>query len=144
MFFGGKMKAMSPKLVTDDGRHVVIRPLAYCREKRSRRLGRGAPSSRSFPATCAAASPTCSARRSSRCLREWEKRFPGRVETLFRSLANVVPSHLMDTQLHDFRNLLVANGTPDPGRRHAFDPEEFRSSSHESSWAELSFAMIRG
>jgi tRNA 2-thiocytidine biosynthesis protein TtcA len=56
-------------------------------------------------------------------LQDWEKRFPGRVETLFRSLAHVVPSHLLDTQLHDFRGL-VASGRPDPEGDRAFDPDD--------------------
>jgi tRNA 2-thiocytidine biosynthesis protein TtcA len=59
-------------------------------------------------------------------LRDWEKRFPGRIETLFRSLANVVPSHLMDAQLHDFRNL-KATGVSDPAGDTAFDTEEFHT-----------------
>ena len=67
MFFGGRLKGMPPKLVSDDGRHVVIRPLAYVAESDLERWAAGRGASRSFRATCAAARSTCSARRSSRC-----------------------------------------------------------------------------
>jgi tRNA 2-thiocytidine biosynthesis protein TtcA len=123
MFFGGKMKAMSPKLVTDDGRHVVIRPLAYVRESD---LAAWADA-RQFPiipCNLCGSQPNLQRTQVKQMLRDWEKRFPGRIETLFRSLANVVPSHLMDVHLHDFQNLR-ATGTPDPDGDTAFDAEEF-------------------
>jgi tRNA 2-thiocytidine biosynthesis protein TtcA len=123
MFFGGKMKAMSPKLVTDDGRHVVIRPLAYVRESD---LAAWAET-RQFPiipCNLCGSQPNLQRTQVKQMLRDWERRFPGRIETLFRSLANVVPSHLMDVHLHDFQNLR-ATGTPDPDGDTAFDAEEF-------------------
>jgi tRNA 2-thiocytidine biosynthesis protein TtcA len=123
MFFGGKMKAMSPKLVTDDGRHVVIRPLAYVRESD---LAAWAET-RQFPVipcNLCGSQPNLQRTQVKQMLRDWEKRFPGRIETLFRSLANVVPSHLMDVHLHDFQNLR-ATGTPDPDGDTAFDAEEY-------------------
>jgi tRNA 2-thiocytidine biosynthesis protein TtcA len=123
MFFGGKMKAMSPKLVTDDGRHVVIRPLAYCREADLAAWAqvRGFPI---IPCNLCGSQPNLQRTQVKQMLREWQKRYPGRVETLFRSLANIVPSHLMDTRLHDFRKL-KATGSPDPDGDHAFDPDEY-------------------
>jgi tRNA 2-thiocytidine biosynthesis protein TtcA len=123
MFFGGKMKAMSPKLVTDDGRHVVIRPLAYVRERDLEAWAgvRGFPI---IPCNLCGSQPNLQRTQVKQMLRDWEKRFPGRIETLFRSLAHVVPSHLMDRQLHDFAHL-VATGQPDPGGDTAFDAEEF-------------------
>jgi len=123
MFFGGKMKAMSPKLVTDDGRHVVIRPLAYVREQDLEAWAKV----REFPiipCNLCGSQPNLQRTQVKQMLRDWEKRFPGRIETLFRSLAHVVPSHLMDGQLHDFRNL-KATGVPDPDGDTAFDAEEF-------------------
>ena len=123
MFFGGKMKAMSPKLVTDDGRHVVIRPLAYVRERDLEAWAEV----RKFPiipCNLCGSQPNLQRTQVKQMLRDWEKRFPGRIETLFRSLAHVVPSHLMDRQLHDFAHL-VATGQPDPGGDTAFDAEEF-------------------
>lgn len=122
MFFGGKMKAMSPKLVTDDGRHVVIRPLAYCRE---RDLAAWAEV-RHFPiipCNLCGSQPNLQRAQVKQMLQDWEKRFPGRIETLFRSLAHVVPSHLMDSRLHDFPGL-CATGQPDPEGDRAFDPED--------------------
>jgi tRNA 2-thiocytidine biosynthesis protein TtcA len=123
MFFGGKMKAMSPKLVTDDGRHVVIRPMAYVRERDLKAWAKV----RKFPVipcNLCGSQPNLQRAQVKQMLLDWEKRFPGRVETLFRSMANVVPSHLMDAQLHDFRNLR-ATGVPDPQGDIAFDTEEF-------------------
>ncbi|MBI4996348.1 MAG: tRNA 2-thiocytidine(32) synthetase TtcA [Rhodocyclales bacterium] len=123
MFFGGRMKAMSPKLVTDDGRHVVIRPLAYVREQDLEAWAKV----REFPiipCNLCGSQPNLQRTQVKQMLRDWEKRFPGRIETLFRSLANIVPSHLMDSHLHDFRNL-KASGTPDADGDTAFDEEEF-------------------
>ena len=123
MFFGGKMKAMSPKLVTDDGRHVVIRPLAYVRERDLEAWAEV----RKFPiipCNLCGSQPYLQRTQVKQMLRDWEKRFPGRIETLFRSLANVVPSHLMDRQLHDFVHL-AATGQPDPDGDTAFDAEAF-------------------
>jgi tRNA 2-thiocytidine biosynthesis protein TtcA len=126
MFFGGRMKAMSPKLVTDDGRHVVIRPLAYVRERDLEAWARV----RDFPiipCNLCGSQPNLQRTQVKQMLREWDKRFPGRIETLFRSLANIVPSHLMDRHLHDFVHL-KATGLPDPEGDTAFDVEEFPAS----------------
>jgi tRNA 2-thiocytidine biosynthesis protein TtcA len=131
MFFGGKMKAMAPKLVTDDGRHVVIRPLAYVRE---RDLAAWAKV-REFPiipCNLCGSQPNLQRTQVKQMLRDWERRFPGRIETLFRSLANVVPSHLMDARLHDFRSL-KATGRPEADGDMAFDMQEFTEAS-VASW----------
>ena len=77
MFFGGRLKGMPPKLVSDDGRHVVIRPLAYVAEADLERWAAHRASSRSSRARCAAARTTCSACRSSQMLRDWERAVPG-------------------------------------------------------------------
>jgi len=114
---------MSPKLVTDDGRHVVIRPLAYVRERDLEAWAEV----RKFPiipCNLCGSQPNLQRTQVKQMLRDWEKRFPGRIETLFRSLANVVPSHLMDRQLHDFVHL-AATGQPDPDGDTAFDAEAF-------------------
>jgi tRNA 2-thiocytidine biosynthesis protein TtcA len=125
MFFGGKMKAMSPKLVSDDGRHVVIRPLAYCRESD---LARWAEVRRFpiIPCNLCGSQPNLQRAQVKHMLNQWQKQFPGRIETLFRSLANVVPSHLMDKRLFDF-DQVRADGRPDPEADHAFDPETYPS-----------------
>ncbi|CAB1370935.1 tRNA 2-thiocytidine(32) synthetase TtcA [Denitratisoma oestradiolicum] len=127
MFFGGKLKSMPPKLVSDDGRHMVIRPLAYCREKDLEKWAEV----RQFPiipCNLCGSQPNLQRQQVKQMLLDWEKRFPGRIETMFRSLAHVVPSHLMDRELFDFPNLKVS-GVPDPDGDHAFDPETFSDNS---------------
>jgi tRNA 2-thiocytidine biosynthesis protein TtcA len=122
LFFAAKLKAMPPKLVSDDGRHIVIRPLAYCREKDLVEWARV----REFPiipCNLCGSQPNLQRQQVAEMLRDWDKRFPGRIETLFRSLANVVPSHLMDARLHDFAGL-KATGVPDPDGDIAFDAED--------------------
>ena len=120
MFFGGKMKAMAPKLVSDDGRHVVIRPLAYCSEKD---LAAWAEE-RCFPIiTCdlCGSQEHLQRKEVKRMLQEWEKQYPGRIWKIFRSMQNVAPSHLADTRLFDFKGV-AASGLPDPEGDLAFDP----------------------
>ena len=119
MFFAGKLKSMPPKLVSDDGRNVVIRPLAYCRESD---LAAWAEA-RAFPiipCNLCGSQPNLQRQQVKQMLQDWEKRFPGRIETMFRSLSNVVPSHLLDAGLFDFAGL-KATGTPDPEGDIAFD-----------------------
>lgn len=133
MFFGGKMKAMSPKLVTDDGRHVVIRPLAYCREK-DLAAWAGVRQFPIIPCNLCGSQPNLQRAQVKQMLNEWQKRYPGRIETLFRSLANVVPSHLMDARLFDFKNL-TATGAADPDGDHAFDVDPFPEA-EPAAWPE--------
>lgn len=123
MFHGGKLKAMPPKLVSDDGRHVVIRPLAYCAEKD---LAAYAEVKRFpiIPCDLCGSQENLQRKQIKHMLADWDRRFPGRVETMFRSLRNVVPSHLADTGLHDFVNL-AATGEADPDGDTVFDPPEF-------------------
>ncbi len=119
MFFGGKMKAMSPKLVSDDGRHLVIRPLAYVPESD---LAAWAEV-RQFPiipCNLCGSQPNLQRTQVKQMLQEWQKRFPGRIENLTRSLANIVPSHLLDRRLHDFAHL-APTGQPEPEGDRAFD-----------------------
>ena len=121
LFFGGTLKSMAPKLASDDGRQVVIRPLAYVKESD---LARYAEERRFpiIPCDLCGSQPTLQRKQVKTMLREWEKRFPGRVETIFASLARVVPTHLLDRALVDFAGL-KAVGDPDGDR--AFDPGEF-------------------
>lgn len=124
MFYGGKLKAMPPKLVSDDGRHMVIRPLAYCREKDIIRYA----DLRQFPiipCNLCGSQPNLQRQVVKEMVNDWDRRFPGRVETLFRSLQNVVPSHLADTGLFDFVGLKTGEN-PYEGGDTAFDKEEFR------------------
>jgi tRNA 2-thiocytidine biosynthesis protein TtcA len=104
MFFGGKLKTMPPKLRSEDGRHIVIRPLAYVAERDIERYARA----REFPlipCTLCGSQENMQRREIKSMLREWEAKFPGRTETIFSSLRNVVPSHLADPRAFDFANL---------------------------------------
>jgi tRNA 2-thiocytidine biosynthesis protein TtcA len=119
LFHGGKLKGMPPKLVSDDGRHVVIRPLAYVREPD---LAAYAEWQRFpiIPCTLCGSQENLKRREAKQMLRDWEKRFPGRVDSIFSALTRVVPSHLMDRGLFDFEGL-VPTGRPDEDGDIAFD-----------------------
>ncbi len=122
MFFGGKLKGMPPKLVSDDGGHIVIRPLAYVAEKDLTRWAE----QRQFPiipCTLCGSQENLQRKQIGNMLRDWEKQYPGRVESMFTALQNVVPSHLMDTKRHDFKNIQTT-GVPQADGDKAFDAEE--------------------
>jgi len=123
MFFGGKLKGMPPKLVSDDGRHIVIRPLAYVAEKDLVRWA----DHRQFPiipCTLCGSQENLQRKQVGAMLHEWEKKHPGRLETMFSALQNVVPSHLADGTHYDFKGL-TATGVPSEDGDKAFDHEEF-------------------
>ena len=101
LFFGSKMKTMPPKLVSDDGRYVVIRPLAYCKESDLAQFAQD-QSYPIIPCNLCGSQPNLKRAEIKAMIADWEKRYPGRVENLFRGLQNVVPSHLMDTELYPF------------------------------------------
>jgi tRNA 2-thiocytidine biosynthesis protein TtcA len=121
LFHGGKLKAMPPKLVSDDGKHVVIRPLAYVKEDDLAAYAKlkGFPI---IPCSLCGSQENLKRKEVKRMLAEWEKRHPGRIENTFNALARVVPSHLMDARLFDFRGL-AASGVADPGGDIAFDED---------------------
>ena len=121
MFFGAKLKGMPPKLVSDDGRHVVIRPLAYVPEKDLIRWAE----IREFPiipCTLCGSQENLQRKQVGNLLREWEKKYPGRVENMATALQNVVPSHLMDRELYPFQTI-KATGLADENGDKAFDDE---------------------
>jgi tRNA 2-thiocytidine biosynthesis protein TtcA len=104
LFHGGKLKTMPPKLVSDDGRHVVIRPLAYVDEEDLEAYAQ----LRAFPiipCDLCGSQDQLQRKQVKAMLREWEKQQPGRLESIFTSLANVTPSHLLDRSLFDFANI---------------------------------------
>ena len=122
MFFAGKLKGMPPKLVSDDGGHMVIRPLAYVAEKDLTRWAEH----RQFPiipCTLCGSQENLQRKQIGNMLREWEKKFPGRVESMFTALQNVVPSHLMDTNRFDFKTLQITGLADEEGDK-AFDAED--------------------
>lgn len=121
LFYGGKLKAMPPKLVSDDGKHVVIRPLAYVKEADLARYA----TLKDFPiipCNLCGSQDNLKRKEVKQMLAEWDKRFPGRIENAFNALARVVPSHLMDARLVDFR-ALAATGVADAGGDLAFDAD---------------------
>ena len=122
MFYGGRMKGMPPKLVSDDGKHVVICPMAYVPEKDTIRWAQY----QQFPIIpCNLCGSQDGLQRVAigQMLREWEKKFPGRIESMFRAMGNIVTTHMMDPQLNDFKNA-KATGIADPNGDMAFDHEE--------------------
>ncbi len=104
LFFGGSLKAMPPKLLSDDGRNVVIRPLAYCRERELARFAR-AMDFPLIPCKLCGSQETLQRKEVKAMLGEWERRFPRRLESIAAALANVAPSQLMDPGLFDFAGL---------------------------------------
>ncbi len=123
LFYGGKLKTMPPKLVSDDGRHIVIRPLAYCKEKDLAAYAEveGFPL---IPCNLCGAQKNLQRQAVKEMLQQWERKFPGRLETMFTALQNVQPSHLADSALYDFRGL-KAGGEPVADGDTAFDQETF-------------------
>ena len=107
MFYAGKLKGMPPKLRSDDGKHIVIRPLAYVPEKLLERyaIDMNFPI---IPCDLCGSQPNLQRQVMKEMLRDWEKKHPGRVENLFRSMHHIVPSHLMDGEAFDFKNLEIS------------------------------------
>ena len=122
MFFGGRLKSMPPKLASDDGRHIVIRPLAYVAETDLERWA----AHRQFPIIpCSLCGSQANLQRVQirHMLRDWERRFPGRIDNMFHALGHVVPSHLLDRNLYPFATL-QATGVADAQGDKAFDDDE--------------------
>ena len=123
MFFGGKLKGMPAKLVSDDGKHVVIRPLAYVKEEDTERYAQ-VKNFPIIPCDLCGSQENLQRKQVGAMLREWERKHPGRLDNMARAMQNVVPSHLGDGTLHDFRHLR-ATGVADAGGDRAIDPDDF-------------------
>ena len=106
MFYGGKLKAMPPKLLSDDKRNIVIRPMAYCKEQDLIEFAR-LKAFPIIPCNLCGSQENLQRQAIKAMLREWEKNYPGRVENIFRSIANVAPSQLADNDLFDFTHLQI-------------------------------------
>ncbi len=104
LFFGGRLKAMPPKLLSDDKKHIVIRPLAYCKEEDIAAYAR-LMDFPIIPCNLCGSQDNLQRQAMKAMLQTWEKRHPGRLETIFRALQNVSPSQLADGKLFDFENL---------------------------------------
>jgi tRNA 2-thiocytidine biosynthesis protein TtcA len=122
MFFGGRMKGMPPKLVSDDGKHIVIRPLAYVAETDLERWAdvRQYPI---IPCTLCGSQEGLQRAQIKAMLREWEKKHPGRSDNMLRAMSQLTPSHLLDRNLHPFATL-QATGVADPLGDKAFDDDD--------------------
>jgi tRNA 2-thiocytidine biosynthesis protein TtcA len=121
MFFGSKLKGMPPKLQSDDGKHIVIRPLAYVKEADTERYAQ-VKQFPIIPCDLCGSQENLQRKQIKAMLREWEKKFPGRVDNIFSALSTVVPSHLMDRNLFGFADLAI-NGEAVPDGDIAFDEE---------------------
>jgi len=121
MLFGGKLKAMPPKLVTDDRAHIVIRPLAYCSERDIARFARGMEYP-IIPCNLCGSQANLQRQKIREMMEDWDRRYPGRTESVFTAMQNILPSHLADNAQFDFRGLTLA--TPVEEGDIAFDPPE--------------------
>ncbi|MFZ4528699.1 MAG: tRNA 2-thiocytidine(32) synthetase TtcA [Undibacterium curvum] len=121
MFFGGKLKGMPAKLQSDDGKHIVIRPMAYVKEADTERYAQV----RQFPiipCDLCGSQENLQRKQIKNLMREWEKKHPGRVDNIFSALSTVAPSHLMDRNLFNFQDLKL-DGNANPNGDIAFDDE---------------------
>jgi len=122
MFFGSRMKGMPPKLVSDDGRNIVIRPLAYVAETDLERWAEH----RQFPIIpCSLCGSQANLQRVQikKMLRDWDRQFPGRIDNLFSAMGHIVPSHMMDRNLYPFTTLR-STGVPQADGDRAFDDDD--------------------
>ncbi|MBU6142419.1 MAG: tRNA 2-thiocytidine(32) synthetase TtcA [Betaproteobacteria bacterium] len=120
LFFGGSLKSMPPKLVSDDGRHIVIRPLAYCEESDLQRWAE-LQEFPIIPCDLCGSQENLQRQQIKRMLQEWDRQTPGRTATMFQALGNIAPSHLLDPRRHDFKNIRP-DCVPNPDGDRAFDP----------------------
>lgn len=129
MFYGGKLKSMPPKLVSDNGQHIVIRPLAYCKEKDLAAYAEIAQFP-IIPCNLCGSQKNMQRQVIKEMLQQWDKQFPGRLDTMFRSLQNIQLSHLADPSRFDFIGL-KAHGAPIVDGDTAFDEEPFETNIEE-------------
>lgn len=123
MFYGGKLKSMPAKLVSDNGEHVVIRPLAFCKEQELIQYAQ-LKQFPIIPCNLCGSQPNMQRQNIKAMLNDWDKHHPGRVESMFTAMQNVVPSHLCDSELFDFKNINSSSGVIAGGDT-AFDHETF-------------------
>ncbi len=121
MFFGSRIKGMPPKLVSDDGKNIVIRPLAYVAETDLEKWAQ----QRQFPiipCTLCGSQDNLQRVQVKRMIREWERQYPGRIDNMFTAMGNITPSHMMDRNLYPFTTLKTT-GLPNAAGDIAFDDE---------------------
>jgi len=140
MFFGGKLKGMPPKLMSDDGKNIIIRPLAYINERDLERYARDQQFP-IIPCDLCGSQENLKRKEVKAMLNEWDRKYPGRVESIFNSLANITTSHLMDRNLHPFASLKVT-GEADANGDIAFDEEPCAPSAPAGDVSTISFERL--
>ncbi|AXR08473.1 tRNA 2-thiocytidine(32) synthetase TtcA [Salinimonas sediminis] len=143
MFHGGKLKSMPAKLVSDNGQHIVIRPLAYCNEADIEKYAQAAEFP-IIPCNLCGSQENLQRQNIKHMLQDWNRRFPGRIESMFRAIQNVAPSHLLDRNLHDFQAISTTDGPVADGDT-AFDTpafDTFNAAAQDSEQAEVSPVQI--
>jgi tRNA 2-thiocytidine biosynthesis protein TtcA len=130
MFYGGKMKSMPAKLVSDNGEHVVIRPLAFCKESELIAYS-DLKEFPIIPCNLCGSQPNLQRQNIKAMLNDWEQNFPGRIESMFTALKNVVPSHLCDNKIFDFKSIDSTSGVINGGDT-AFDAMTVENSNTQS------------
>lgn len=141
MFYGGKLKAMPAKLVSDNGEHVVIRPLAFCKESELIHYA-ALKQFPIIPCNLCGSQPNLQRQNIKQMLNDWNKNHPGRIESMFTAMQNIVPSHMCDSHLFDFKSINATSGIIDGGDT-AFDQEipsqNFTDNSLETQTTHASF-----
>jgi tRNA 2-thiocytidine biosynthesis protein TtcA len=132
MFYGGTMKAMAPKLLSDDGKNVVIRPMAYCKEKDIKAYAQEMDFP-IIPCDLCGSQPNLQRKAMKELLESWE-RFPGRVDNMLRALGNVIPSHLLDRKLHGFGSALMQAGEEPMAEWLASEPDIAPTGTAQIQW----------
>lgn len=140
MFYGGKLKSMPAKLVSDNGEHVVIRPLAFCKEQELIQYA-ALKQFPIIPCNLCGSQPNLQRQNIKAMLQDWDKNHPGRIESMFTAIKNVVPSHLCDSELFDFKGINANSGIIDGGDT-AFDQETFTSAAPEKTAVNIQAADL--
>ncbi|GBL02917.1 tRNA 2-thiocytidine(32) synthetase TtcA [Glaciecola sp. KUL10] len=131
MFYGGRLKSMPPKLISDNGEHTVIRPLAYCNESDINNYSQQMKFP-IIPCNLCGSQENLQRKNIKMMLQDWQKRFPGRIESMAKSLQNVVPSHLADKSLFDFNEMSIISSSQSEGDT-AFDQPDLKAENHTIS-----------
>ena len=144
MFYGGKIKSMPAKLVSDNGEHVVIRPLAFCKEEELIQYAvlKDFPI---IPCNLCGSQPNLQRQNIKQMLQQWNLHHPGRIESMFTAMKNIVPSHLCDGELFDFKSINANSGVINGGDT-AFDnelPMEASKNEHYKTNESLNFVEIK-
>lgn len=140
MFHGGRMKSMPAKLVSDDGKHIVIRPLAYCSEKDIAKYAQHADFP-IIPCNLCGSQDNLQRQAVKSMLNDWGRKYPGRIESMFRAMQNITPSHMLDRALYPF-NSIERSSKPIYDGDTAFDKPSFDETSQTAIDAEQHIQIV--